>query len=112
LVIPNVEAADVELKGPTCRAPGGSPPLAPAPLKESCRRRRGASDDVVISKLMPNPASLRNLRPWRPGQSGNPKGRPTAPRFTERDSMRSLLHLLGSSTRPLSGRRSRYFGPL
>jgi len=34
---------------------------------------------------MPNPASLRNLRPWRPGQSGNPKGRPRAPRFTERD---------------------------
>ena len=34
---------------------------------------------------MPNPASLKNLRPWRPGQSGNPKGRPRAPKFTERD---------------------------
>jgi hypothetical protein len=34
---------------------------------------------------MPKLASLRNLRPWRPGQSGNPKGRPRAPGFTERD---------------------------
>ena len=34
---------------------------------------------------MPKAASLRNLRPWKPGQSGNPSGRPRAPRFTERD---------------------------
>src|SRR4030095_11690191 len=34
---------------------------------------------------MPSAASLRNLRPWKPGQSGNPNGRPRAPRFTERD---------------------------
>jgi Family of unknown function (DUF5681) len=34
---------------------------------------------------MPKAASLRNLRPWKPGQSGNPNGRPRAPRFTERD---------------------------
>ena len=34
---------------------------------------------------MPKAASLRNLRPWKPGQSGNPHGRPRAPRFTERD---------------------------
>ena len=34
---------------------------------------------------MPTAASLKNLRPWRPRQSGNPKGRPRAPRLTERD---------------------------
>ena len=34
---------------------------------------------------MPKAASLKNLRPWKPGQSGNPNGRPRAPRFTERD---------------------------
>ena len=42
---------------------------------------------------MPKAASLRNLRPWKPGQSGNPKGRPRAPRFTEREqhAMRAAL---------------------
>jgi hypothetical protein len=34
---------------------------------------------------MPSPTSLKNLRPWKPGQSGNPKGRPRAPQFTEAD---------------------------
>jgi hypothetical protein len=34
---------------------------------------------------MPKAASLRNLRLWKPGQSGNPNGRSRAPRFTERD---------------------------
>jgi hypothetical protein len=34
---------------------------------------------------MPNATSLKNLRPWKPGRSGNPEGRPRAPRFTERD---------------------------
>ena len=34
---------------------------------------------------MPKAASLENLRLWKPGQSGNPSGRPRSPRFTERD---------------------------
>jgi hypothetical protein len=44
---------------------------------------------------MPKQASLGNLRPWRPGQSGNPKGRPKAPRFTERDRNAILAALVG-----------------
>ena len=50
---------------------------------------------------MPKAASLRNLRPWSPGQSGNPKGRPRAPRFTEREQheMRAALAgILGGRT--------------
>ena len=45
---------------------------------------------------MPKAASLRNLRPWSPGQSGNPKGRPRAPRFTERDQHVILAALAGT----------------
>src|SRR5262245_53654855 len=45
---------------------------------------------------MPKAASLRNLRPWSPGQSGNPKGRPRAPRFTERDQHVILAALAGA----------------
>src|SRR5262245_16992721 len=45
---------------------------------------------------MPKAASLKNLRrPWKPGQSGNPKGRPRAPKLSERDQHAS------SSTRRL-----------
>src|SRR5262245_38331875 len=40
---------------------------------------------VVSSKWMPKAASLRNLRPRKPNQSGNPQGRPRAPTFSERD---------------------------
>jgi hypothetical protein len=33
---------------------------------------------VLTPKKTPNPNSLKNLRPpWRPGESGNPNGRPT-----------------------------------
>ena len=45
---------------------------------------------------MPKAASLRNLRPWKPGQSGNPNGRPRAPRFTERDQHAILTALAGA----------------
>ena len=45
---------------------------------------------------MPKAASLRNLRPWKPGQSGNPNGRPRAPRFTERDQHVILTALAGA----------------
>src|SRR5438093_4593560 len=45
---------------------------------------------------MPKAASLRNLRPWKPGQSGNPNGRPRAPRFTERD-QHAILTALGGA---------------
>jgi Family of unknown function (DUF5681) len=45
---------------------------------------------------MPKAASLRNLRPWSPGQSGNPKGRPRAPRFTEREQHVILAALAGT----------------
>jgi hypothetical protein len=45
---------------------------------------------------MPKAASLRNLRPWKPGQSGNPNGRPRAPRFTERDQHAILTTLAGA----------------
>ena len=45
---------------------------------------------------MPTAASLRNLRPWKPGQSGNPNGRPRAPRFTERDQHAILTALAGA----------------
>src|SRR5438309_8951163 len=45
---------------------------------------------------MPKPASLRNLRPWKPGQSGNPNGRPRAPGFTERDQHAILTALAGA----------------
>jgi hypothetical protein len=45
---------------------------------------------------VPKPASLRNLRPWKPGQSGNPSGRPRAPRFTERDQYAILTVLAGA----------------
>jgi Family of unknown function (DUF5681) len=45
---------------------------------------------------MPKAASLRNLRPWKPGQSGNPNGRPRAPRFTERDQHAILAVLAGA----------------
>ena len=45
--------------------------------------------------MMPEAASLRNLRPWKPGQSGNPKGRPRAPRFTECDQHALLIALAG-----------------
>ena len=44
---------------------------------------------------MPKAASLRNLRPWKPGQSGNPEGRPRAPRFTERDQNMIVAALAG-----------------
>ena len=44
---------------------------------------------------MLKPTSLRNLQPWRPGQSGNPKGRPKAPRFTERERHAILAALAG-----------------
>src|SRR6185436_15301725 len=50
----------------------------------------------VSSKSMPKAASLRNLRPWKPGQSGNPKGRPRAPRFSERDQHAILTALAGA----------------
>jgi hypothetical protein len=48
---------------------------------------------------MPSPASLKNLRPWKPGQSGNPKGWPTAPKFSEADRHEILVgrRLLGIS---------------
>ncbi len=45
---------------------------------------------------MPKAASLRNLRPWKPGESGNPNGRPRAPRFTERDQHAILTALAGA----------------
>src|SRR5262245_38159574 len=45
---------------------------------------------------MPKAASLKNLRPWSPGQSGNPKGRPRVPRFTERDQHVILAALAGT----------------
>lgn len=45
---------------------------------------------------MPKAASLRNLRPWKPGQSGNPNGRPRAPRFTARDQHAILTALAGA----------------
>jgi hypothetical protein len=45
---------------------------------------------------MPKAASLRNLRPWKPGQSGNPNGRPRVPRFTERDQHAILTALAGA----------------
>src|SRR5258705_11530070 len=45
---------------------------------------------------MPKAASLRNLRPWKPGRSGNPNGRPRAPRFTERDRHAILTALAGA----------------
>src|SRR4030095_4607562 len=45
---------------------------------------------------MPKATSLRNLRPWKPGQSGNPNGRPRAPRFTERDQNAILTSLAGA----------------
>jgi hypothetical protein len=47
---------------------------------------------------MPKAASLRNLRPWKPGQSGNPNARPRAPRFTERDQHVILTALAGAFT--------------
>jgi len=45
---------------------------------------------------MPKAASLRNLRPWKPGQSSNPKGRPRSPRFTEREQHAMLTALAGT----------------
>jgi len=45
---------------------------------------------------MPNAASLKKLRPWKPGQSGNPNGRPRAPKFTERDQHTILTALSGA----------------
>ena len=45
---------------------------------------------------MPKAASLRNLRPWKPGQSRNPNGRPRAPRFTERDQHAILTAVAGA----------------
>ena len=45
---------------------------------------------------MPTPASLRNLLPWKPGRSGNPNGRPRAPKFFERDRQAMLEALAGS----------------
>jgi len=47
------------------------------------QERSGTSIDRRVR--MPSPASLKNLKPWRPGQSGNPKSRPGAPKFTEAD---------------------------
>ena len=58
--------------------------------------RARSSDPVVLSELVPTAASLRNLRPWKPGQSGNPNGRPKAPRFTERDQHAILTALAGA----------------
>ena len=37
--------------------------------------------------VLPSAASLANLRPWRPGQSGNPRGRPPALRLTLREQL-------------------------
>src|SRR5262245_19937097 len=45
---------------------------------------------------MPKAASLGNLRPWKPGQSGNPNGRPRAPKFSERDQHAILTALAGA----------------
>jgi hypothetical protein len=50
---------------------------------------------------MPTAASLKNLRPWKPGQSGNPNGRPRAPKFTEREQhaiLTALAGILGEET--------------
>jgi len=41
-------------------------------------------DPDVSWELMPKAASLRNLRPWKPGQSGNPNGRPRASKTSTR----------------------------
>jgi hypothetical protein len=48
-----------------------------------------------VAVLTPKAASLRNLRPWKPGQSGNPNGRPRAPRFAERLKHAILTALAG-----------------
>jgi hypothetical protein len=34
----------------------------------------------LMKRRQMNPRSLANLRPWQPGQSGNPRGRPKMPR--------------------------------
>src|SRR4029450_11102509 len=59
---------------------------------------------------MPKAASLRNLRPWKPGQSGNPNGRPRAPRFTERDQHAILTALRGARRRSSAGLEQRNAG--
>ena len=49
---------------------------------------------------MPNPASLKNLRRCKPGQSGKPQGRPRAPRFSERQQHAILRALAGIFDEP------------
>ena len=46
---------------------------------------RAPVNALSSGRVPPSAASLANLRPWRPGQSGNPRGRPRAPRFTLRE---------------------------
>ena len=43
---------------------------------------RAPVNALSSGRVLPSAASLANLRPWRPGQSGNPRGRPRGPRFT------------------------------
>jgi hypothetical protein len=58
--------------------------------------------DAVILEPNADAASLRNLKPWRPGQSGNLNVRPRSPRVTAADQQAIVAAL----SRTLTGQRS------
>src|SRR5580700_4704083 len=83
--------------------------MAPA-MEAAMSEEKG--DQIARERDDPPPKSLANLKPWKPGQSGNPKGRPKIEprvrryaRTYDRRMCRVLASIAEDEKAPMSERR-------